>query len=64
MYHDKQNDLPINEKAVPDNMKKATKLGLAVFTAKALSVNLNISMKLLTKFFVKMQIKSCITLFS
>ena len=28
----------INEEAIPDNTKKATKFGLAVFTGKALSV--------------------------
>ena len=27
-----------NEEAIPDNTKKATKFGLAVFTGKALSV--------------------------
>jgi len=29
--------LQINEEAVPENTKKATKFGLAVFTGKALS---------------------------
>ena len=28
----------INEEAIPDNTKKATKFGLAVFTGKVLSV--------------------------
>ena len=42
----------INEEVVTDNSKKATKFGLAVFTGKPLSVEKNLSMKPVKKFFV------------
>ena len=51
----------INEEAIPDNTKKATKFGLAVFTGKAL-FNLNFIDETGEKVFcLQMQIMSFVT---